>query len=66
MNGLRERSHDDEPGPEQNPNGGIGDNLGNLRQRGEVLLSAADDAIERGLSRQSHRFVTNVRQASGQ
>jgi len=66
MFGLRERSHDDGPGPEPNPDGGIGDNLASLRQQGEDLLSAADDAIDRGLSRESHKFVANVRQASGQ
>ena len=66
MSGLRERTHDDGPGPEQTPAGGIGNNLGALRQKGEDLLSAADDAISRGLSRESHKFVTSVRQAPGQ
>ena len=66
MFGQREKKHDDGPGPEQDSDGGIGNNLGNLRQRGEDLLSAADEAINRGLSRQSHKFVANVRQASGQ
>ncbi len=66
MFGLREKTLDDGPGPEGKPDEGIGGNLGNLRQRGEDLLSAADDAIDQGLSRQSHRFVENVRQSSGQ
>ena len=66
MFGLREKSHDDGPGPDPNPDGGIGNNLGNLRQQGEDLLSAADEAIDRGLSRESHKFNSNVRQASGQ
>jgi len=66
MSGLRERRYDDGPGPDQDAGGGIGDNLGSLREQGEDLLSAADQAIDHGLSRESQAFVTNMRQSSGQ
>jgi len=66
MFGLRERSHEDGTGPEPDSDHGLGSHLGELRQRGEDLLSAGDEAIDRGFSRQSQKFNTNVRQAPGQ
>ncbi len=63
---LRERSDSDTPGPDPDSGGEIGRHLGPLRQRREDLLSAADEAIARGLSKESHQFNVHVRQASGQ
>jgi hypothetical protein len=40
--------------------------LGNLRQAGEDLLNAADDAINRALSGDSEAFLAANRQMGGQ
>ncbi len=41
-------------------------NLGNLRQSGQDLLNAADDAINRALSGDSEAFLAANRQMGGQ
>ena len=66
MFGLRQRTQDDGSEADAGSQGGIGANLGTLRERGEDLLSAGDDAIDKGLSGESQKFNTNVRQSSGQ
>ena len=39
---------------------------GGLRERGEALLAAADEAINRALSRNSAEFLAQNRQSGGQ
>ena len=62
----RERPRDDhlrQPGDEPSPSA---DNLDQLRQEGEDLLRAADNAISRALSGDSERFVAASRQRGGE
>ena len=66
MFGIRQKTNSNAGSGDTSSQSGIGDNLGALREKGDDLLSAADDAIDRGLSGESHKFVTNVRQASGE
>lgn len=46
--------------------GDAGEGLDAARANAEQLLSAADDAIARALSRDSERFLQATRQSSGQ
>jgi hypothetical protein len=50
------------------PAGGEGDggNLLDAREAADRFLRAADDAIERALSRDSHEFLWSSRQEGGQ
>jgi hypothetical protein len=65
---FRERHHEDrdqrhDPGVPGGPEGG---GLGPMRQAGESLFHAADDAITRALSGDSQAFLNATRQEGGQ
>ena len=64
---MRTRTRGDEerqPSAAQYAEGG--GQLGGLRQRGDDLLDAADDAINRALTGDSTRFLVANRQQGGQ
>ena len=44
----------------------VGGNLDQVRQVGESLFRAADDAIRRALSRDSRAFLESTQQSGGQ
>jgi hypothetical protein len=51
------------PNSGEEPDGGVADNL---RQAGEDLFRAADDAINRALAGNSQAFLEATRQSGGQ
>jgi hypothetical protein len=66
---LQERPYDDvERHSLQQPAAGgpEGGDLDRVRREGEALLRAGDEAIRRGLSGDSERFLTASRQQGGQ
>lgn len=65
---TRERPNQGREQPRQGPpQGGPGDgNLDGLRQAGEELWAAGDDAINRALSGNSEAFLAATRQEGGQ
>jgi len=64
---LQERHNELLDAGRQGPVGGpAGQSLDRIRQAGESLLQAADDAIERALSRDSVAFLEETRQDGGQ
>jgi hypothetical protein len=54
------------PSPSDSSTGPSSGDLNNLREAGEALLDAADDAIDRGLSRNSEAFLAAGRQQGGE
>jgi hypothetical protein len=66
---FQERPYDDlERHDTQQPaaGGSQGRDLDQVRREGEALLRAGDEAIRRGLSGDSERFLTASRQQGGQ
>ena len=62
---LRTQDADPQVVPAGGGDGGPADRHG-LRERGEALLAAADEAINRALSRNSAEFLAQNRQSGGQ
>ena len=60
------RTENPQPAPESGAEAGTGAEMEALRQAGERLLSAGDEAISRALSGDSERFLAANRQQGGQ
>jgi hypothetical protein len=63
---MRLRNQNDETVAHPVAEGEDGPDRAELRERGEALLAAADDAISRALSRDSAEFLAQNRQAGGE
>jgi hypothetical protein len=61
---LRHLNIDDTP--ERSPAEAAGPDQNELRERAAALLAAADEAIERALSRDSAEFLAQNRQVGGE
>jgi hypothetical protein len=62
---YRQRQNEEQP-RETEVEGGGGEGLGSVRNAGESLLSAADDAIDRALSADSTAFLRATQQSGGE
>jgi hypothetical protein len=64
---TRERRPEERPaGTPQGPSAGGGAGTGELQGRASELLAASDRLIERALSTDSPRFLSQTRQSGGQ
>ena len=65
---FREKQHEDHPGASGagSPSGAGGEGLAHIKNAGDDLLAAADNAIDQALSQDSGEFLRTGRQRSGQ
>ena len=63
---MRLREHDDSDDLEPDDSTSTDHHSGALREEGDALLAAADEAINRALSQNSGEFLAQNRQMGGQ
>ena len=66
MDFRERRDQQPEVVPHPDIQGDVGEGTAHLREEGELFLAAADDAINRALSRNSSEFLAQNRQQGGQ